>query len=331
MSEEHNSRTAAPASAPEKVSLWQKFRRWPLIARIATFGCGGFLALFILAVVGGACLAIMDPEGTEERAQQAEDDRAEQEEQEEADRQAEEEAEREADEQRQAEAEREAEEEREREEAEAEAERLEGMAEVPGVEGMPADEARDALEDLGFSVDFETDTEGGVWDASNWVAVSTDPDSGELIEDDSDVVVNVTRPEDEEAEEEDDEELAQEEAEEEQSDFTITQEGGDGWSETTVEFDIADNFTMNMIRNGARRDTLEAIEEALEEHPDSTRIVIEGSFPMTDQYGNTEDSVILRVFYDRETVDQINFDNVMVRDTIWEIRDGGMIHPELQE
>jgi hypothetical protein len=67
------------AGAPEKRSLWQRFKRWPLIARIGTFGCGGFLTLFILAAVGGARLAVVDSEGTEERQQAAEERRGERE------------------------------------------------------------------------------------------------------------------------------------------------------------------------------------------------------------------------------------------------------------
>lgn len=98
---------------------------------------------------------------------------------------------------------------------------------------------------------------------------------------------------------------------------------------TTVRFEIRDNFTRGMIASGAERDTLDALEHALSEHPDTSRIVIEGVFPTMDDYGNeTPDSVILRPFYDRETFERINFDNSALID-IWDLRDGGMIHRDL--
>lgn len=98
---------------------------------------------------------------------------------------------------------------------------------------------------------------------------------------------------------------------------------------TTVRFEIRDNFTRGMIASGAERDTLDALEHALSEHPDTSRIVIEGEFPTMDAYGNeTPDSVILRPFYDRETFERINFNNSALID-IWDLRDGGMIHRDL--
>ncbi|WP_258932998.1 hypothetical protein [Nesterenkonia pannonica] len=34
-----------PIQPTEKLSLWQRFKRWPLIARVATLGCGGLVVL----------------------------------------------------------------------------------------------------------------------------------------------------------------------------------------------------------------------------------------------------------------------------------------------
>lgn len=98
---------------------------------------------------------------------------------------------------------------------------------------------------------------------------------------------------------------------------------------TTVSFDIADNFSQGMIASGAERDTFEAIELALAEHPDTGRVLVLGSFPTVDEYGNQEHTVIMRPHYDRATIDQINFDNQHAVD-IWAIRDGGMIHRNLE-
>lgn len=120
-----------------KLSLWQRFKSWPLVAKIGTIGCGGLVALFALLLVLGLILQAVDPDGMDEIRADQEQERLDQEAEEaaeaeaeedaereeaeaaaeEAERVAEEEAERQADEE--AAAEREAEEERQREEEEA--------------------------------------------------------------------------------------------------------------------------------------------------------------------------------------------------------------------
>ncbi|ORA22039.1 hypothetical protein BST13_36740 [Mycobacterium aquaticum] len=69
---------------------------------------------------------------------------------------------------------------------------------------------------------------------------------------------------------------------------------------------------------------------AHETYPQAFNVVVQGRFPMQDDYGNTSNPVILNVDYDAATLDKINFDNVNSK-KIWEIRDGGMVHPELQQ
>lgn len=129
----------ANAEEPQdaKLSLWQRFKSWPLIAKVGTIGCGGLVALFALLLVLGLIVQAVDPDGMDEIRADQEQERLDQEAEEaaeaeaekeaereeaeaaaeEAEREAEEEAERQADEE--AAAEREAEEERQREEEEA--------------------------------------------------------------------------------------------------------------------------------------------------------------------------------------------------------------------
>lgn len=99
-----------PASQPapeKKPSLWQRFKRWPMLAKIATLGCGGLVAVLALLLALGAILWAVDPDGMQEIVDEQEQERLDRE----AEREAEEEAEREAEE-----AAREAEEEEEEEE-----------------------------------------------------------------------------------------------------------------------------------------------------------------------------------------------------------------------
>lgn len=115
--------------------------------------------------------------------------------------------------------------------------------------------------------------------------------------------------------------------------FTVSHDGHDldgaiPGGVTTVTFDVPDNFSAGLIASGAERATLDAIQHALAEHPGTGRVVVEGTFPTTDDHGNTTDTAILRPFYDRETIDRIDFDNHPAVD-VWGIRDGGQVHPDL--
>ena len=136
--------------------------------------------------------------------------------------------------------------------------------------------------------------------------------------------------EDEEDEPESDDEDVEPE-EEEESRFSVDHDEGDfEGGATFVRFDIADNFSQGLIASTAQRDTCEALEVGMEEYPDAGRIAVEGSFPTMDEYGNEDDSVILRAHYESDTLDRIDWDNCQIID-VWDLRDGGQIHPDLLE
>lgn len=119
-------------------------------------------------------------------------------------------------------------------------------------------------------------------------------------------------------------------------DRVVESVGADGLKVSTssgavlATFDLADNLTDGMMATGAQMDTMEILKAVKEHIGDYERVFVQGSFPMTDQFGNTEDSVILDLLYVKTTVDKINFDGIDP-DAIWEIRDGGEVHPELTE
>jgi len=97
-----------------------------------------------------------------------------------------------------------------------------------------------------------------------------------------------------------------------------------------IQFDIADSLTKGFTAKSAQDDTVALLEAADDSGIDFEKVFIQGYFPMTDQYGNTEDSMILNVGYTPSIIQQINFDNPTVRDTIWDIREQGMVHQELE-
>lgn len=97
-----------------------------------------------------------------------------------------------------------------------------------------------------------------------------------------------------------------------------------------TEFDIHDGFTKSMIARNAQRETVKILKWADEAYPQAVEVTVQGRFPMKDTYGNTSNMTILDVTYSRATLDKINFDGID-SDKIWDIRDYGTVHSELQQ
>lgn len=96
-----------------------------------------------------------------------------------------------------------------------------------------------------------------------------------------------------------------------------------------ARFAIRDNYSEQMIKDGARLDTIDILRYARATYPDASAVNVQGTFPMTDPYGNTSTQVAIDLTYSRATLNKINFDGV-TKNSIWEIRDSGTVLPAFQ-
>lgn len=110
---------------------------------------------------------------------------------------------------------------------------------------------------------------------------------------------------------------------------TFTTVPGPDGEMVNARFAIRDNFTEGMIKDGARTDTIDILKYARATYPDAAAVNVQGTFPMTDPYGNTSTQVAIDLTYSRATLNKINFDGVS-KNSIWEIRDSGTILPAFQ-
>ncbi len=97
-----------------------------------------------------------------------------------------------------------------------------------------------------------------------------------------------------------------------------------------ARFAIRDNYTEQMIKDGARVDTIDILKYARVTYPDAAAVNVQGTFPMTDPYGNTSTQVAIDLTYSRGTLNKINFDGIS-KTSIWEIRDSGTVLPAFQQ
>ena len=63
---------------------------------------------------------------------------------------------------------------------------------------------------------------------------------------------------------------------------------------------------------------------------DVSRVTMRGSLILIDVYGNEKEGDVVRVSYDKDTMDRINFDNVSL-DNAWIIADESWIHPAFRD
>jgi hypothetical protein len=109
----------------------------------------------------------------------------------------------------------------------------------------------------------------------------------------------------------------------------FTTDPGPNGEVINARFAIRDNYNETMIKDGARRDTIDILRYARATYPDAFSVNVRGTFPMTDPYGNTSTQVAIDLTYSRETLNKINFDGVS-KNTIWEIRDSGSVLPAFE-
>lgn len=110
---------------------------------------------------------------------------------------------------------------------------------------------------------------------------------------------------------------------------TFTTAPGPNGDVVDARFAIRDNYTEQLIRDGARLDTIDILKYARATYPNASAVNVQGTFPMTDPYGNTSTQVAIDLTYTRATLDKINFDGIS-KASIWEIRDSGNVLPAFQ-
>lgn len=211
-----------------------------------------------------------------------------------------------------------------------------GRVEIPDVAGQAANEAREQLDELGLSVTYEAE-DGTVFNGANWEAESTSPVSGEVVDGDSEVVLNVVRPE--EAATDDETGSPEEEAEED----APLPEGLDAQSEAitevrdfegayvyntdgniTVEVEVGPGWSESTMCRGAREQTIRGLQFFRDNVEEDFNNVGFSYFTRSEPDATGDSSILSMagVYYNQETVQAIQDDSVMIGN-VWEAADDG--------
>ncbi|MFS0559601.1 hypothetical protein AB1K91_02570 [Terribacillus sp. 179-K 1B1 HS] len=90
-----------------------------------------------------------------------------------------------------------------------------------------------------------------------------------------------------------------------------------------------DNFSEGYIKGGIEDDSSQIFKK-LFENEEVSNVVLDWYYPLVDQYGNEEESVINTIGMTRETFDKINWNNFN-RDNYPNVADDYFIHPVLNK
>ena len=97
-----------------------------------------------------------------------------------------------------------------------------------------------------------------------------------------------------------------------------------------IEWSINDNLTGGLRKYGAKKDVLNVLRAVRDSNIDVSRVTMRGSRSLIDIYGNANEGDVVRVSYDKDTMDRVNFDNVRT-DNAWIIADESWIHPAFRD
>jgi len=97
-----------------------------------------------------------------------------------------------------------------------------------------------------------------------------------------------------------------------------------------IQWAINDNITTGMVKGGAKQDVKDLLQTLDQSNIPYAFVILQGTFPLKDTYGNSAEQAVVLVQYNRETVEKINFDGID-RDTIYLIADDVSIVPAFRD
>ncbi len=85
-----------------------------------------------------------------------------------------------------------------------------------------------------------------------------------------------------------------------------------------INWAINDNLTEDLIVFGAKSDATDILKALAQSGTDYTYVILSGSFPMADKFGNSDEKNVVNLTFNKETVERINWDDFL-SDNIYSI------------
>lgn len=106
-----------------------------------------------------------------------------------------------------------------------------------------------------------------------------------------------------------------------------------GLGAVVVRWAINDNLTEGLTKKSAKLDIsemLEVIQDLQKDGLNVKKATFSGTFPLTDNLGDTKELKVVNATYSGATIKKINFDNFLNKN-VYEIADSATIHPAFED
>lgn len=97
-----------------------------------------------------------------------------------------------------------------------------------------------------------------------------------------------------------------------------------------VKFSIRDGFTNSSIKFGAKVDIMDILKAVSKSQYPYNIIDVNGTFVLTDKYGNSEESKVVQATYRRSTVERINWSGFDL-ENVYEVGEDIWLHPAFRD
>lgn len=97
----------------------------------------------------------------------------------------------------------------------------------------------------------------------------------------------------------------------------------------TVLVAFNDNLTEGMIQSGMQIDIADTLKAVSQSGYNFSDIIIRGTFPLVDKFGNSRETEVLQAEYSKSTVSRINWNNFLF-DNVFDIADSIHIDPAVK-
>jgi len=105
--------------------------------------------------------------------------------------------------------------------------------------------------------------------------------------------------------------------------------GPENGGDITVTWAINDNLTEGLIKDAARIEARDILEEVAKSKVDYKFVNLNGTFELVDQLGNAAETEVVNTIYSKEIVDKINFENFNFKN-VFDIDPTAFIHPTFE-
>lgn len=96
-----------------------------------------------------------------------------------------------------------------------------------------------------------------------------------------------------------------------------------------VSFSVNDNLTKGLIKFGTQMDVIDVLKAVNSSGYDYSDIVVRGTFPLGDKFGNWKESMVIHAVYTIDTIKRINWHGILPED-VYDIAQSAWIHPDFK-